>query len=136
MTELYYVGTEAECNVVRDAMNVVMDYPTPPLGSGLSAAQKAAAIAAWNTLSPEQRTDANMAALLPGWTVQYSMLYAEWEPGTRRACIVPSDLDALMSLASAAGRTLTLEQTSALLAARAVATTSLPANWLTEPDPT
>jgi hypothetical protein len=40
MTELYYVGTEAECNVVRDAMNVVMDYPTPPLGSGLSSSEQ------------------------------------------------------------------------------------------------
>lgn len=135
MTELYFVGTEQDCNVVRDAMNIVMGYPTPPVGSGLSAAQKAAAIAAWNLLLPEQRTDAAMAALLPGWTVQHSQLYREWEPGTRCYCIVPSDLNTLLGIASAAGRTLTIEQTTALLAALAVSTISLPANWTYEPEP-
>ncbi len=133
--ERFFVGTEAECNDVRDAMNLVMGLPSPPTGSGLSAQQKTDMVAAWYALLPEQRTDAAMAALLPGWTVQYSMLFREWPPAPRCACVVPSDLSDLLTAAATAGRTLSLAQTTAVTAALASSSTALPANWETEPEP-
>ena len=130
--ELFYVGTKVDCNTVRDAMNVVMGYPKPPVGSGLTQQQKDQAVAAWNLLTAEQRTDQAMAALLPGWTCQHSSLFPEPTPGTRFYCIIDSDLPALMATAVAEGRVLTLGQSTALLASLAAGVSALPANWAEE----
>lgn len=141
MTEKLYVGTYADVQVVRLSMDFVMDFPMWPTEGphGLSEQVGRARQAAWFGMSEAQRDAVreNQATAANGdyqaWALQASDLLTEASPGIRYACWMPSNLASLISIASAAGRTLTLAQALACTAAQAVWLDEFPGNWV-QPD--
>lgn len=135
MTEKFYVGSEADCNVVRFALDRAFGCPLPGTINGVpvsSGADRVAKTAMWNALTQQQKDSGDFDPLLWfGWTLRYSELVWESEPGTRIGVWVPPMQD-VANAAAVSGVVLTLQETTALLAALATATTNQPLDW-TEP---
>jgi hypothetical protein len=134
MTEKLYVGNPVDCNTVRSALDFAMDFPAPGTVNGVPIVNEETRlqmVAAWWAMTPAARDAIIASPVAPwvGWTLQWSELIQEANPGTRHACWIPSDMAAVIQAASAAGRTLTIAQTLALNAAALVGLVSHPANW-------
>lgn len=135
MTERLYVGSPTDCNAVRAALDLAMGMPIPGTQNGVPIVDeptRIAMVAAWWAMTP-----AEQAAIITqpptqwhGWTLQWSNLETEPSPGVRHACWVPSDMPAVIQAASAAGRTLSIEQVTALNAAALASLDSYPADWV------
>lgn len=134
MTEKLYVGTALDCNAVRSALDFAMNYPQPGTVNGVPIVNEETRLqmfAAWWAMTPAARDAIIAQPVAPwlGWTLQYSELIQEAAPGTRHACWIPEDMQAVINSTSAAGRTLDIQQTLTLTAAASVGLVSHPANW-------
>lgn len=135
MSDLIYCGAPADVLLVREAFDLAMQMPVAPT-SGLhmvSAEVEAQMRATWWQLTTEQRDSGTFDHLWPGWSLRWSNVFAEPSPGTRRYAWVTDEIDELIADALAAGLPLTLQHVTALLAAKASASATLPANWVEEP---
>jgi hypothetical protein len=138
MTQKLYVGTKADCGVIREALDVAFGYPVPGNVNGqpiVNAQQRAEKTAQWWALTLEQRDSGAFDSLWSGWTMRYSMPLSEWPPGLKAGCWVPANMQTAFDAASSGSRQLTIAQTTALIAAGAASLLTYPANWLTEPEP-
>lgn len=138
MTDKLFIGTEDDCNLVRAAQDFIMDLPQSPSSGPLAvnATVKNARRAAWFAMTQSERDaiiDNPNGTDYEGWTLQYSGLYPEYSPGTRRGVFLPGDISAQISAASALGRTLTLAQATVLAVAQTVWLSDFPANWINPP---
>ena len=135
MTQKLYVGTPVDCNAVRSAMDFALGYPAPGTINGVPIVNeqtRVAMVAQWWAMPQSSRDSLIQNTVAPwiGWTLQWCGLIAEEAPGTRHATWIPGDVPGVIQAASAAGRTLTLAQTTTLTAAAAVALVAHPANWV------
>jgi hypothetical protein len=135
MAERLYVGTPTDCNAVRSALDFAMNMPEPGTVNGVPIVDeqtRQTMFAAWWAM-PQASRDAlcaNPVAPWIGWTLQWTTLDAEPAPGTRHACWVPDNIPAVMQASSAAGRTLSIDQITALNAAALSSLAAHPANWV------
>ena len=136
MTERFYIGSQVDCSLVAEALNVAQGCPFPPASGPLAvtAQRRAEMTAQWFQLSREQRDSKSFDTLWPGWTLRAVDLVREWVPGIRVALWVP-DIDTQLALAVANGRVLSLAQTTALLAAKVASLVGKPGDWTEEPEP-
>lgn len=140
MTELYYVSTPQDCELVWAALNKARGLPKPGINSAtgqpiVSNALRDQMLVTWWLLTPEQRKDPLFWAPWTGWEMQFSYVIPESLPGLRAYTLFP-DIPILEIIADAAavhGVQLTLGETNALLAAGSTLLAALPANW-TQPE--
>jgi hypothetical protein len=134
MSDRIYFGLPADVALVREAFDIAMRMPVAPTSGPhmVSAEVEAQMRAAWWALSAEQRDSESFDHLWPGWSLRWSNVYSEPAPGLRIYSWVTDGIDALISSAQADGLPLTLQHVTALLAAKAAATPTLPANWTEE----
>lgn len=135
MTDRLYVGNPVDCTTVRSALDYAMGLPAPGYTNGVpnvNEETRLQMVAAWWAMSTAERDALCLHPVAPwlGWTLTWTMVEAETAPGTRHACWVPGDMAAVIQQASAAGRTLTLEQVTALNAAALVSTQDYPSDWV------
>lgn len=135
MTDKLYVGTPQDCNAVRSALDFAMNMPTPGTVNGVPIVDdetRQAMFDQWWAYSQSARDGliANPAAPWVGWTLQYTSLETETEPGTRHACWIPEDMQAVITASGAAGRTLSIEQLNTLNAAALAGLVAYPADWV------
>lgn len=132
MTERFYVGNESECQTLRGALDALHGLPSPPsTGEHVcTPEERAEKTAAWLGLTQNQRDSKSYDASWPEWSLRYTDLVYETEPGTRLGIWIPDDLQSLMASATAAGVVLSYEQTLALLAAIAASLESKPSDWV------
>jgi hypothetical protein len=135
MTDKLYVGTPQDCNAVRIALDFATDMPVPGTVNGIPTVDsetREAMRAQWWAMPQASRDSiiANPVAPWVGWTFQATSLEEEPSPGTRCACWIPADMEAVIQTASAAGRTLSLAQLAVLDAASLAAYATHPANWV------
>lgn len=131
MTERFYVGTIADCETLRTALDLIYNFPAPPATGPYSCTpeQRATKTAQWFALSKAQRDSKQFDELWYGWSLRYADLLQEVSPGTRCGIWIPTGLSALMTDAVNRGVVFPLDQTLALLAADAAALASTPADW-------
>lgn len=138
MTEKLYIGTLADVQTVRLAMDFLYNYPMPGVNQQtqqpiVDNATRDAMRAAWFSMSQAARDAiiANPGANgWSGWTLQWSELISEPSPGVRNACWTPAAMTQLIQEQAALGRTLTLAQALACSAAALLAISDFPANWI------
>lgn len=140
MADRLYVGTPVDCNAVRSALDFAMGMPVPGTINGVPIVNEATRQAMFDSwwAMPQSSRDAiiaNPVAPWIGWSLQWSNLESEPSPGTRHACWVPGDIQAVIQASSAAGRTLSINQLTALNAADMSSLVAYPANWTVAPFP-
>lgn len=135
MVDKLYVGTPEDCNAVRAALDFAMNMPIPGTQNGIPIVDeptRQAMFAQWWAMPQESRDSilANVVAPWIGWSLQWSNLETEPAPGTRHACWIPDDMNAVIQASNAAGRTLSLAQLATLNAAALAGLPAHPANWV------
>lgn len=135
MTDKLYVGTPLDCNAVRSALDYAMNMPKPGTVNGVPIVDEQTRqemFSQWWAMPQSSRDSliANPVAPWIGWTLQVTSLEAEAAPGTRHACWIPGDMDAVIQASNAAGRTLSLEQLATLNSADLAGLVAHPANWV------
>ncbi len=127
--DLFYVGTKDACNQIRRALDEVFGYPQPGVTNGapiVNGETCRCMRAAWLALTQEQRDSEAFDRLYSGWSVRYSRLVVEPDPGTRFGVWVPSNIQEALT----EGRELPLQDVSTLLEAAASASEAMPNDWI------
>lgn len=132
MTDKFYVGTKADCEVLCAALDLIYDCPRPPESGPYSCTtqQRAEKTAQWFALSKEQRDSQQFDPLWIGWSLRYADIVREVSPGTRFAVWIPATLQTAMNTAVSNGIVFSLEQTLVMLAASASALAVEPGDWI------
>jgi hypothetical protein len=132
MVDLIFYGLPSDHDVVREAFDIAMGMPIAPTSGPHKPASPEAEEqlrTTWWALTKEQRDSTEFDHLWIGWSLRWSNVYAEPEPGNRVYSWVTDGIDALITTAQSLGRPLTLQHILALQAAKVASTVSLPINW-------
>ena len=136
MTERFYIGSTEDLNLVRTALDFAMDMPQPGTVNGVPIVDEPTKIemqAIWRAKSQMERDSIiyNPSAPWVGWTLQWTDLFLEAQPGIRKGVFIPSDTAGVLSDAAQAGRVLSLAQASALSTAVLLSLDGFPSDWET-----
>lgn len=141
MTELKYVSTPQDCELVWAALNKARGLPRPGINSVtqepiVSNAVRDQMLGTWWLLTPEQRKDPRFWAPWAGWEMQFSYVIPEPLPGIRAYTLFPDTpiAEIITDAAAVHGVQLTLQETNILLAAGSTLLAALPANWTPLPE--